>query len=120
MDFADVLKWLPQGGAAGAVIVVVWMFLNQQDKMSVMIQALSKQSVDLVKDVSTQFTNALKEHREKTDERLEKLATNHAETTAKVQGQVNDLVRENIVSNTQMTEAIKELRVAVGELQKKD
>jgi len=107
MDYVtEILKWLPQGGAASAVIVVVILFLKQQDKMAV-----------LLVQVTDRFTNALDSHQAKSDAKLEALANKHQEQYAKMQEQVTTLVRDQIVVNTKMTDAIEGLQRAVHDLQ---
>lgn len=119
MELLEPLKLVSQGGAAVAVIVVVWLFLKQQDKFAILIKDIGDQSFTLVTAVSDKFTNALETHREKVDERCQQLATQQQEATFKVQDQVNQLVRDQIVANTNMTSAIRDLSYAVSDLQKK-
>ena len=102
----EVMKWLPQGGAAGAVITVVWLFLKQQDRMA-----------DLMVSVTGQFKTTLEAFQAKNDEKHEALARRHEEQTARLQEQFTTLVRDQIEVNTKMTVAIEGLQSAVVELQ---
>ena len=109
MEIIALIKWLPQGGAAGAVIVVVWLFLKQQDKTNTLIQT-----------VTDKFTATLVDHQEKSDDRLQAIGERSNAANASTQNTVNALVRDQIVSNTQMADAIRGLQAAVSELQKRD
>ncbi len=108
MDYVtEILKWLPQGGAASAVIVVVILFLKQQDKMAA-----------LLVQVTDKFTNALDTHQAKSDAKLETLATKFQDQYARMQEQVTDLVKDQIIVNTKMTDAIEGLQKAVEDIKK--
>lgn len=98
MELVELVKWLPQGGAAGAVIVVVWMFLKQQERYASVLQM-----------VTENFTKALDELQEKSDQKH-----------SAMQQQVNDLIRDQIKSNTEMTLAITELRQELRALKTKE
>jgi hypothetical protein len=97
-DLSTLLQWLPQGGAAAAVIIVVQLFLKQQDKMATLIIG-----------ITDKFSTA-----------LEAYQTRYEAQHEKMQGQITELVRDQIASNTHMTDAIKGLQAAVSDLQKKD
>lgn len=99
----DLIKWLPQGGAAGAVILVVYLFLKQQDKGNALLLA-----------VTDKFTATINDHQQRSDERLAAIAKQAADVAATTQATVNALVRDQIVSNTQMTDAIRGLQDVVS------
>jgi fatty acid/phospholipid biosynthesis enzyme len=109
MDYVtEILKWLPQGGAASAVIIVVILFLKQQDKMAALLM-----------QVTDKFTTALDAYQAKNDSKLEVLAAKHQEQYVHMQEQVTALVKDQIIVNTKMTDAIDGLQRAVNELQHK-
>ena len=127
MEIVDLIKWLPQGGAAGAVIVVVYLFLKQQDKVNAatiaasdkanaVAVAVADKANALLSQIANQFTAALAENQKKNDERFD----SYTASNERMQATVNTLVRDQIISNTQMTDAIKGLQQAVAELQKKE
>jgi hypothetical protein len=103
--FIEALKWLPQGGAAGAVILVVMLFLKQQDKMA-----------DLLVNLTDRFQKALDRIETATDARMEALDARHREMHEATQAQVAGLVRDQIEANTKMTVAIEGLQAAVEDL----
>ena len=102
---SETLKWLPQGGAAGAVIVVVTLFLKQQDKMGALLLT-----------ITDRFQQALDRIERTTDERLETMDARHREMHEAMQAQVTGLVRDQIEANTKMTVAIEGLQDAVADL----
>jgi hypothetical protein len=102
---SETLKWLPQGGAAGAVIVVVALFLKQQDKMGALLLT-----------ITDRFQAALDRIEKTTDDRLEAMDARHREIHEATQAQVASLVRDQIEANTKMTVAIEGLQSAVEDL----
>lgn len=105
---AEAFKWLPQGGAAGAVIFVVYLFLNQQAKMAEMLVA-----------ISSKFQTALEESQRRSESQLQGIADKHQEQYGHMQDQVINIVREQIVVNTKMTDAINGLQQTVLEIKHK-
>ena len=114
-SMAEILKWLPQGGAAGAVIMVVYLFLKQQDKAS-----------DLLVTITDKFKETLTSNQTASDARIALLTDKYQERFVihegqyvELQKQMTDLVRDQIAVNTKMTEAINGLQTAVNDLQKR-
>jgi DNA anti-recombination protein RmuC len=104
---AEFFKWLPQTGSAGAVILVVYLFLKQQDKMA-----------DLMVQTTDKFKTTLEQIQVKNDVRLDELSHRFQQHATDTQEQLTGLVRDQLHVNTRMTEAVESLQKAVVDLQR--
>ena len=106
-EIVQLFQWLPQSGAAGAVIFVVYMFLKQQDKTT---EAMS------LKD--TQFRASLETFQDKWNAKLEVISDEHQKQYLCLVDKVLAASREQNTVNIKMTEAINSLQGTFQEFQK--
>lgn len=107
-DMLEFFKWLPQGGAAGAVILVVWLFLKQQDKVNALATAMSEK-----------FTDAIDAYQSKSDAKLEAMMVRHQEQYARMQDQMTGIMKDQIIVNTRLTDAVTGLQHTVAALEQR-
>ena len=129
----ELVKGLLTGGSAGAVLIVVYFFLNhlktERDATAKEREASAKEreansnmvekAHASVTTLAEKFITTIEKLRDDSDKRYSAITAQIQQNHKETQDQVTQLVRDSIESNARMTEAIRGLQVAVGDLQKK-
>lgn len=78
-QLVELMKWLPQGGAAAVAIITVSMFLKQWDKVNELLKSMRDGFSADLKMVHDKFSGDLKETRDIFAEKLENVTTKFSE-----------------------------------------
>lgn len=106
MTTPEILSLLSQGGAAGAVIIVVFLFLRQQEKSTETIQA-----------IAANFSSSLEANEVKVAAKLAQMTLDNNEQHKQTHAQIEQVIRDQIAVNTKLMMAIESLQRAFVEVQ---
>ncbi len=98
----ELIKLLPNGASAVAVIIVVMLFLNQQDRINQMLESITKGFNDQVFDSQKAF-----------QEQILRLTRQQCETQRQYQDQIQSLIDAHIKVSRETILAIKSLEASL-------
>ena len=98
----DLIKMLPDGASAVAVIIVVMLFLKQQDRINLMLETITKGFNDQVFDSQKAF-----------QEQILRLARQQYENQKLYQDQIQSLIDAHIKVSRETILALKSLEVSL-------
>lgn len=131
---ADILAVLPQAGAAGAAIIVVWMFLGHVKELVELFRLTiedlrNKFAVDLkdarqtfsseLKDTRTSFNDQITQNRNTFAVELQTVTTKFSDRYQSIQDTFKELHTDQIRSSQQTIDTIREIREALKDLREK-
>lgn len=100
----DLIRLLPDGASAVAVIIVVMLFLKQQDRINQMLESITKGFNDQVFDSQKAF-----------QEQILSLARQQFDTQKQYQDQIQSLIDAHISVSRETIMALKSLEVSLKE-----
>ena len=100
----DLIHLLPDGASAVAVIIVVMLFLRQQDRINVMIETITKGFNDQVNDSQKTF-----------QEQILRLTSRQYDNQRMYQEQIQSLIDAHIKVSRETILALKSLEVSLKE-----
>ncbi len=100
----DLIRLLPDGASAVAVIVVVMLFLRQQDRINLMLETITKSFNDQVNDSQKTF-----------QEQLLRLTARQYDTQRMYQEQIQSLIDAHIKVSRETIVALKSLEGSLKE-----
>ena len=100
----DLIRLLPDGASAVAVIIVVMLFLKQQDRINLMLESITKGFNDQVFDSQKAF-----------QEQILRLARQQFDTQKHYQDQIQSLIDAHISVSRETIMALKSLEVSLRE-----
>lgn len=107
-EVIDLVRLIPNGASVIAVIVVVILFLKQQDKMN-----------DVLKQVTDKFNEQTAAGQKAFQEQINVLSNQHFENQKLFQGQIQSLIDSHLRVSQQTVTALKSLENAVRIVQQK-
>jgi glutaredoxin 2 len=115
-DLIEIIKWIPSAGSAGAVILVVYIFLKYMRDNTTDFKTEIKDTRDVfrveLKEQRDTFNTQLVEHRNYFGDKLKEVTAEFREQYDKTQAQVNRI-------NADTVEALNGLKGAVDSLRDK-
>lgn len=100
----DLIRLLPDGASTVAVIVVVMLFLRQQDRINLMLETITKSFNDQVNDSQKTF-----------QEQLLRLTARQYDTQRMYQEQIQSLIDAHIKVSRETIVALKSLEGSLKE-----
>ena len=100
----DLIRLLPDGASAVAVIIVVMLFLKQQDRINLMLESITKGFNDQVFDSQKAF-----------QEQILRLARQQYENQKLYQDQIQSLIDAHIKVSRETIMALKSLEASLKE-----
>ena len=100
----DLIRLLPDGASAVAVIIVVMLFLKQQDRINLMLESITKGFNDQVYDSQKSF-----------QEQILRLTRHQQENQKLYQDQIQALIDAHIKVSRETILALKSLEVSLKE-----
>lgn len=98
----DLIKLLPDGASAVAVIIVVMLFLKQQDRINLMLESITKSFNDQVGESQKAF-----------QEQILRLARQQYDNQKLYQDQIQSLIDAHIKVSRETILALKSLEVSL-------
>ncbi len=104
----DLIKLLPDGASVVAVIVVIVLFLKQQDKISAMLATVTKEFNDRIYDSQKGF-----------QAQILNLANQQYDHQKSYQDQIQALIDAHLNVSKEMIQALKALELSVKDIKEK-
>jgi hypothetical protein len=100
----ELIKMLPAGGSAVAVIMVVMLFLRQQDRLNLMVETITKGFNEQINDSQKTF-----------QEQILRLTTQQFDNQRLYQSQIQSLIDAHIKVSRETIMALKSLEASLKE-----
>ena len=98
----ELIKMLPAGGSAVAVIMVVMLFLRQQDRLNLMVETITKGFNEQINDSQKTF-----------QEQILRLTTQQFDNQRLYQSQIQSLIDAHIKVSRETILALKSLEASL-------
>ena len=113
-EIVNLVKLIPDGLSVIAVIVVVILFLRQQDKSNEVITSLSDKQENLISQMMQRFNESIEKGRSSYQEQISKLANQNTDSQRQYQDQIQQMLQSHFKITKESIEALKTLETTIS------